>query len=99
MRYAQIAPRTSYWFSIDSFLDRYVTDACIRDEILLSKLPFKLDQYSLTPQVSTFLDIGSGFGKPNFHCAMQADPLESKGIEIVPQRVNFCMDQKCIFEE
>lgn len=33
-------------------------------------LPFKLGEYKIVPEISTFLDIGSGFGKPNFHAAM-----------------------------
>ena len=37
---------------------------------------------------STFLDIGSGFGKPVFHSAIQTG-CESIGVEIVPARVNF----------
>lgn len=40
---------------------------------------------------SLFLDIGSGFGKPNFHAAMQVGCI-SKGIEVVPARVEFCKD-------
>ena len=33
-------------------------------------LPFPIESYNLT-QDSSFLDIGSGFGKPVFHAAMQ----------------------------
>lgn len=40
---------------------------------------------------SLFLDIGSGFGKPVFHSALQVG-CESKGIEVVPARVEFCID-------
>ena len=47
---------------------------------------------------STFLDIGSGFGKPVFHSAIQTG-CESIGIEIVPARVIFCQDQKYEFED
>ena len=50
-------------------------------------------------QKTTFLDIGSGFGKPNFHAAMQIYPKESLGIEVVPARVSFCTDQKLTFED
>lgn len=64
----------------------------------LSKLPFDLKEYRLESERSTFLDIGSGFGKPNFHAAMQVYPKESIGIEIVPARVNYTMDQKFEFE-
>lgn len=45
---------------------------------------------------STFLDIGSGFGKPVFHSAIQTS-CESFGVEIVPARVSFCEDQKYNF--
>jgi tRNA G46 methylase TrmB len=38
------------------------------------------------------LDIGSGFGKPNFHVALQVYPKYSLGIEVVPARVIYCMD-------
>ena len=48
---------------------------------------------------STFLDIGSGFGKPNFHAAMQCFPRESLGVEVVPARVLYCWDQKLHFED
>ena len=54
------------------------------------KLPFPLDEYNLTSK-STFLDIGSGFGKPVFHASMQTYCI-SKGIEVVPARVAFCVD-------
>jgi len=64
----------------------------------LSKLPFAIKDYRLESEQSTFLDIGSGFGKPNFHAAMQVYPKESIGIEIVPARVNYTMDQKFEFE-
>lgn len=40
---------------------------------------------------SFFLDIGSGFGKPNFHAAFQVG-CYSKGIEVVPARAEFCVD-------
>lgn len=42
-------------------------------------------------QGSTFLDIGSGFGKPVFHAAMQT-ACKSFGVEIVPVRVAFSDD-------
>ena len=53
-------------------------------------LPFPLAENNLT-HTSTFLDIGSGFGKPVFHASMQAY-CRSKGIEVVPARVIFSMD-------
>jgi len=47
-----------------------VKDACKKEKIDVKKLPFKLDEYKFMTEKSTFLDIGSGFGKPNFHAAM-----------------------------
>ena len=63
-----------------------------KDGESLRSLPFKPEEYKLIPRESTFLDIGSGFGKPNFHAAMQVYPKESLGIEVVPVRVGFCVD-------
>ena len=57
-----------------------------------------MSEYRLVSEKSTFLDIGSGFGKPNFHAAMQVYPKESIGVEVVPARVVFCVDQKYNFE-
>ena len=48
------------------------------------------ESYNLTNN-SYFLDIGSGFGKPVFHCAYQAGCI-CQGIEVVPARVEFCLD-------
>ena len=44
------------------------------------------------------MDIGSGFGKPVFHAAMQTNCI-SRGVEVVPVRVSFCEDQKYILDE
>jgi len=33
------------------------------------ELPFPVEEYNLTSE-STFLDIGSGFGKPVFHASL-----------------------------
>ena len=49
-----------------------------------------VDSYNLTKD-SYFLDIGSGFGKPVFHCAYQVGCI-CQGIEVVPARVEFCLD-------
>jgi cyclopropane fatty-acyl-phospholipid synthase-like methyltransferase len=58
------------------------------------KLPYSIDEYNMnTANGSAFLDIGSGFGKPVFHAAMQTG-CPSIGVEIVPARVSFCQDQK-----
>jgi len=55
-------------------------------------LPFPLEGYNMAAErKSTFLDIGSGFGKPVFHAAMQT-ACTSFGIEIVPARVAFSDD-------
>jgi hypothetical protein len=55
------------------------------------------EQYDMSASKgSTFLDIGSGFGKPVFHAALQTN-CESYGVEIVPARVSFCEDQKYNF--
>ena len=40
---------------------------------------------------SFFLDIGSMYGKTVFHAAFQVG-CESKGIEAMPSRVEFCID-------
>jgi len=55
-----------------------------------SYLKYKKEDYKLTEE-STFIDIGSGFGKPVFHGAMLAG-CYSKGVEIVPARVEFWID-------
>ena len=47
---------------------------------------------------SSFLDIGSGFGKPVFHAAMQT-ACPSYGVEIVPVRVEVSANLKYGFEE
>ena len=39
------------------------------NEEIKKKLPFPSEEYNLTHN-STFLDIGSGFGKPVFHASM-----------------------------
>ncbi len=49
-----------------------------------------VETYNLTKD-SYFLDIGSGFGKPVFHCAYQVGCI-CQGIEVVPARVEFCVD-------
>ena len=43
----------------------------IKEKGMNNDLPFPLESYDMT-QNSSFLDIGSGFGKPVFHAAMQA---------------------------
>jgi hypothetical protein len=62
----------------------------LAEEEVCKDLPFPLEEYNLT-HTSTFLDIGSGFGKPVFHASMQAY-CRSKGVEVVPARVIFSMD-------
>jgi hypothetical protein len=41
-----------------------------KDGESVRSLPFKAEEYKFITQKTTFLDIGSGFGKPNFHAAM-----------------------------
>ena len=53
----------------------------------------------MTTRKSTFLDIGSGFGKPNFHVGLQIYPKESIGVEVLQARVVYSQDQKYEFEE
>jgi len=62
-----------------------------------SYLLYNKEDYWLTSK-STFIDIGSGFGKPVFHAAMQVG-WKSKGVEIVPARVNFWIDYVFEYEE
>ena len=66
----------NFLMNIDTFLSQ-------EDESLV-------DSYNLTKD-SYFLDIGSGFGKPVFHCAYQVGCI-CQGIEVVPARVEFCVD-------
>ena len=61
-----------------------------KDSKLKSQLLYPAEEYCMNIN-SFFLDIGSGFGKPVFHAALQCG-CESKGIEVVPARVEFCMD-------
>ena len=66
---------------------------------IVDDLPFSIDEYNMTmANKSTFLDIGSGFGKPVFHAAMQTG-CKSYGVEIVPARVASSLDQKFIFAD
>ena len=66
---------------------------------IVSDLPYPLEEYNMAlERNSTFLDIGSGFGKPVFHAAMQTG-CKSYGIEIVPARVAFSDDQKYNFAD
>eukprot|EP00826_Nyctotherus_ovalis_P002824 TRINITY_DN10568_c0_g3_i3.p1 TRINITY_DN10568_c0_g3~~TRINITY_DN10568_c0_g3_i3.p1 ORF type:complete len:353 (-),score=70.28 TRINITY_DN10568_c0_g3_i3:148-1206(-) len=46
-----------------------------------------IEEYNMSEK-SRFLDIGSGFGKPVFHAAVQIG-CEAKGIEVVPIRAEF----------
>ena len=65
----------------------------------MSDLSYPIDEYNMTTKnKSTFLDIGSGFGKPVFHCAMQTG-CQSYGVEICEPRVTFSVDQKYNFAE
>ena len=76
-----------------------IKEHCKKEGIEIKKLPFKPEEYVLQTKSSTFLDIGSGFGKPNFHAALQVFPKESIGVEVVEARVCYTISQKCDFEE
>jgi SAM-dependent methyltransferase len=66
---------------------------------VVDDLPFPLEEYNMSAErKSSFIDIGSGFGKPVFHAAMQTG-CYSLGIEIVPARVAFAQDQKYDFAD
>lgn len=66
---------------------------------LASNLAYPIEQYNmLSSQQSTFIDIGSGFGKPVFHSAIQTGCM-SYGVEVVQARVAFSVDRKFIFCE
>lgn len=55
------------------------------------------DVYNMTPaNQSTFIDIGSGFGLPVFHSAIQTH-CKSYGVEIVVTRVTYAEDMKWNF--
>ena len=66
----------NFLMNIDTFLSQ-------EDESLVESYNLAKDSY--------FLDIGSGFGKPVFHCAYQVGCI-CQGIEVVPARVEFCVD-------
>ena len=61
------------------------SDAKLKDNLVGSP-----EDYNMTKD-SKYLDIGSGIGKPVFHGAFQVG-CESKGIEVVPARAEFCLD-------
>ena len=48
----------------------FIKAVCRKEKVEISKLPFKPEECNFISMKSTFLDIGSGFGKPNFHCAL-----------------------------
>ena len=50
---------------------------------------------NLTPD-STFIDIGSGYGKVVFHAKLSAKVLRSVGIEYVASRAKMAIDAKCM---
>lgn len=72
--------------NVSTFLE-YKSSA---DKTFKNSLIHAPKDYNLTYN-SLFLDIGSGFGKPVFHAALQIG-CESLGIEVVPARVEFCVD-------
>lgn len=60
-----------------------------KDNKVLKNLKLKTN-YDLTSK-SSFLDIGSGFGKPVFHTVLKVG-WYSHGIEIAPARVEFWIE-------
>jgi hypothetical protein len=72
--------------SISKILDlKSKSDKKFKDSLI-----YKPEEYNMNEN-SLFLDMGSGFGKPVFHAAFQVG-CESKGIEVVPARAEFCVD-------
>ena len=66
---------------------------------IASNLPYPLHEYNMSSEnQSSFLDIGSGFGKPVFHSAMQTG-CPSYGIEVCPSRYAFSESKKWDFKE
>ena len=59
---------------------------------IANDLPYPIEEYNMAAERgSSFLDIGSGFGKPPFHASMQT-ACPSVGIEIVEARVMVAND-------
>ena len=68
-----------------------IKDYIDKGKLLKNSLKFQnVEEYNMN-QNSFFLDIGSGFGKPVFHAAFQVG-CKSVGYEVVPARVEFCLD-------
>lgn len=62
-------------------------------------MPNDIDLYNMTIENnSTFIDIGSGFGKPVFHAAMQTS-CPSYGVEVLRARVAFSLDMKFALQD
>jgi len=85
-------------------ISKLISYNCQKSNEFENLLIYQPEQYNMTCN-SAFLDIGSGFGKPVFHSALQVG-CYSKGIEVVPARAEFCLDffyefinEKKIFEE
>ena len=74
------------YFTLCQNISRYIEKRLAEDNMSARSLPFKPEDYELNSK-SSFLDIGSGFGKPNFHVAMQIGVRDSLGLEVVPARV------------
>ena len=71
----------------------------IAEKGLAKALPYAPHQYNMRLEnSSSFIDIGSGFGKPVFHAAMQTG-CPSYGVEVVRARVAYSLDRKFIFQE
>lgn len=68
-----------------------IKDNIDKGKLLNNSLKYQnVEDYNMN-QNSYFLDIGSGFGKPVYHAAFQVG-CKSVGYEVVPARVEFCLD-------
>jgi hypothetical protein len=77
-------------FNLFQNASRFISAKMKSDSKLKDSLIGKPEDYNMTTE-SKYLDIGSGFGKPVFHSAFQVG-CESKGVEVVPARAEFCLD-------
>jgi len=75
---------------VDCFPNTFYVEANMLDKINPNNIETLIENYNLSKD-SYFLDIGSSFGKPVFHCAYQVGCI-CQGIEVVPARVEFCID-------
>lgn len=81
---------TSALLNLFQSMSTIIEYKCKTDTKFNESLLYTAEEYNMTTN-SLFLDIGSGFGKPVYHSALQVG-CESLGIECVPARVEFCID-------